>query len=175
MECGESPDFRRYNGIKKYYMCPAYFAMNTAYLEGWGLYAEYLGEEMNAYENPCDMIGRFSAELLRAARLVVDTGIHAFDWSREEAIQYMLDSTAFDINTITYEVTRYITIPGQACGYKIGEIKIRELREKTKKKLGDKFDLKSFHHLVACLGAVPLDILEEQVNAYIEEKLKGVN
>lgn len=172
MEHGNSPDFRRYNGIKKYYMPPAYFAMNTAYLEGWGLYAEYLGEEMCAYESPCDMIGRFSAEILRACRLVVDTGIHAFGWSREDAVEYMLDNTAFDLELISFEVTRYITIPGQACGYKIGEIRIRELRERAKAKLADKFDLKSFHHTVACLGAVPLDILENQVDLYIREQLK---
>ena len=171
MELGSCPDFRRYTGIKKYHEVPAYCAMNTAYLEGWGLYSEYLGEEMGLYTDPFDMFGRLSAEMLRACRLVVDTGIHAFGWSREQAIQYMGEHTASDIQIIASEVDRYVTAPGQACGYKIGELKIKELRKKAEEKLGNKFNLRMFHHTVASMGAVPLDVLENEIDSFIKEEL----
>jgi len=172
MESGSSPDFRRLMEDRKYYEPPGRFSMNTGYVEGWGLYSEYLGEEMGLYSDPIDMFGRLSHEMLRASRLVVDTGMHAFEWSREKAIEYMAENTACDMHDITSEIDRYITWPGQACGYKIGEIKIKEIREKAETKLGDKFDLKMFHHTIAAMGGVPLNILESEIDNFIQKYMK---
>ena len=146
--------------------------MNTGYIEGWGLYSEYLGEELGLYSDPYDFFGRLSHEMLRSCRLVVDTGMHALGWTKEKAIEYMMLNTAADLHDITAEVDRYITWPGQACGYKIGEIKIKELRQKAANKLGDKFDVKKFHDLLASMGSVPLTILESQVDSFILETSK---
>ncbi|XP_013095502.2 uncharacterized protein LOC106078951 [Biomphalaria glabrata] len=163
------PNFRRYSDNGKYSIIPAKFSSNTAYMEGWGLYAEYLGEELNLYQNNLELIGRYSCESLRAARLVVDSGLHAFGWSREQAIQFMVDHTLTSRSEVTKEVDRYITIPGQACAYKVGEIKIRELRQKAELRLGNKFDIKEFHQQILSCGRIPLRTLEKIVDDYICE------
>ena len=149
------PDWRRYG---------SFF---TAFVEGWGLYSERLGIEMGLYDTPAKDMGRLSYEMWRATRLVVDTGLHAKGWSKERAIQYMTDNTALSAANIEAEVNRYIADPGQALAYKIGELKIRELRSRAEKQLGGKFDLRRFHDAVLGQGAVPLDTLESQINAWI--------
>jgi len=141
----------------------------TAYQEGWALYTEWLAKEAGWYEgNPFGDLGRLQAELFRAVRLVVDTGIHAKRWPREQAITYMRDKTGMGEKEVTAEIERYIVNPGQACAYKIGMLKIQELRKRAQTELGTKFDQRQFHDAVLKNGALPLDILEEQVNAYIQ-------
>ncbi|XP_013773982.2 uncharacterized protein LOC106458959 [Limulus polyphemus] len=130
------PAFRRNIEDRKYSDVPSRFPLHTAYLEGWGLYSEFLGHELGLYEDPYFLLGRLSQEIFRACRLVVDTGIHAFGWSREKAINFMLEHSAATKQNIEKEVDRYITWPGQACAYKIGELKIKELRNKAKTQLG---------------------------------------
>lgn len=139
----------------------------TAYSEGWALYAERVAWELGFQDDPYNNLGRLQAELFRAVRLVVDTGIHHKKWKREEAIRYMLEKTGMAEGDVVAEIERYIVNPGQACAYKIGQLKILELREKAKKELGDRFDLKEFHNEVLRHGAMPLEILEEMVNRYI--------
>ncbi len=139
----------------------------TAYIEGWALYAEHLAWEAGFHSNAIDNIGRLQAELFRAVRLVVDTGIHHKRWSREKAIRYMVDNTARNHKEVTAEVERYIVNPGQALAYKIGMLKILELRERARKALGDKFDIRDFHNAVLQHGALPLSILERQIDSYI--------
>lgn len=132
----------------------------TSHVEGWGLYSEFLGLEMGILQDPYQRIGFYSGSLLRAARLVVDTGLHAFGWSRDKAIEYMVDNTGWARPILESQVDRYITMPGQAVTYKIGEIGIQEARKNRQKELGDKFDLKAFHrHVLTCLG--PISMLEE--------------
>lgn len=143
------------------------FASFTAYVEGWALYAERLGLEVGFYEDPYDDFGRLSYEMWRACRLVVDTGIHHLGWTRQQAIDYMADNTALSIHNITAEVDRYISWPGQALGYKMGEIKIRELRKYAERELGDRFDIREFHDVVLRSGSVPLSILDENVKIYV--------
>ncbi|KAK2188617.1 hypothetical protein NP493_127g04047 [Ridgeia piscesae] len=143
----------------------------TAYCEGWGLYAESLGEEINAYTEPNDLLGRYTAEIFRASRLVVDTGIHAFGWSRERAVDYMTNHTTLDRETIEREVSRYIIVPGQACAYKIGEMKIRELRTKAENILGPRFDKRDFHEAILKTGEVPLYLLDSTINDWIMDKM----
>ncbi len=141
----------------------------TAYQEGWALYAEWLAKEAGWYEgNPFGDLGRLQAELFRAVRLVVDTGIHAKRWTREQAIAYMRDKTSMGEKEVTAEIERYIVNPGQACAYKVGMLKIQELRKRAQTELGTKFDQRQFHDVVLTNGALPLEILEEQVNAYIQ-------
>ena len=140
----------------------------TAFVEGWGLYSERLGIEMGLYDTPAKDMGRLSYEMWRATRLVVDTGMHAKGWSKERAIAYMTDNTALSAANIEAEVNRYIANPGQALAYKLGELKIRELRARSEKALGSKFDLRRFHDAVLGQGAVPLDTLDTQINAWIE-------
>jgi len=145
----------------------------TSYIEGWALYSEQLAWELGFYKNdPFGNLGRLQAEMFRAVRLVVDTGIHHKKWTREQAINYMVQNTGMTTTEVTTEIERYIVWPGQACAYKIGMLKILELREKAKKKLGDRFDLRDFHNAVLKNGAVPLDILEEIIDAYIESVQK---
>ncbi len=139
----------------------------TAFVEGWGLYSEFMGEEMGLYDTPEKMMGRLSYEMWRACRLVVDTGMHAKGWSKAQAVAFMHDNTALSDANIEAEVNRYISWPGQALGYKIGEIKIRELRMRAEKALGPKFDIRRFHDIVLMQGAVPLDVLERQVDDWI--------
>lgn len=142
----------------------------TAYIEGWALYTERLAWELGFYENdPFGNLGRLQDEMMRAVRLVVDSGIHSKRWTREEAIQYMVEHTGMPTSEVVTEIERYIVMPGQACAYKIGMMKILELRERAKTELGNTFDLKAFHDVVLKNGAVPLDILEELVDAYIQE------
>ena len=143
----------------------------TAFVEGWGLYSERLGIEMGLYDTPAKQMGRLSYEMWRANRLVVDTGIHALGWTREQAVDYMLENTALSEGNINAEVNRYITWPGQALAYKLGELKIRELRTRAEEALGDDFDLRSFHDTVLENGSVPLDVLEAHVDAWIAEEL----
>jgi len=141
----------------------------TAFVEGWALYAERLAWELGFYkDDPFGNLGRLQAEMFRAVRLVVDTGIHYKKWAREEAIDYMVANTGMNRSEVVTEVERYIVMPGQACAYKIGMIKILELREKAKNQLGERFELKDFHNVILKNGAVPLDILEELINEYIQ-------
>lgn len=141
----------------------------TAYQEGWALYAEWLAKEAGWYEgDPYGDLGRLQAELFRAVRLVVDTGIHAKRWTREQAIAYMREKTGMGEKEVTAEIERYIVNPGQACAYKVGMLKIQELRKRAQAELGTKFDQRQFHDVVLGNGALPLEILEEQVNAYIK-------
>jgi uncharacterized protein (DUF885 family) len=140
-----------------------------AYSEGWGLYAEQLAWEMGYLEDPYDNIGRLQSELFRAVRLVVDTGIHAMRWTREEAIDYMLNNVGTAESDAVAEIERYFVIPGQATAYKVGMIKILELRERAQAELGERFDIREFHDVILTNGSMPLYILEEQVLRYIEE------
>ncbi len=143
------------------------FSYYGAYTEGWGLYAEKLGKEAGFYQDPYDDFGRLSLEIWRAVRLVLDTGIHAKHWSREQAIAYMKANSLNSDLDVVREVDRYFTSPGQATSYKIGQLKISELRAKAEKALGPKFDIRAFHETVLAAGALPLDVLETRVDAYI--------
>ncbi len=145
----------------------------SAYGEGWGLYAEFLADEMGIYRTPYEKFGQLTYEMWRACRLVVDTGIHAMGWSRQEVVDYMSQNTALSIHEINTETDRYIGWPGQALSYKIGELKIRELRERAKKELGEKFNIRDFHEVILGAGTVTLPILEEQVDAYIDKTIKS--
>jgi uncharacterized protein (DUF885 family) len=140
----------------------------TAYVEGWALYAERLGEVMGFYRDPYSKLGQLTYEMWRAVRLVVDTGLHTMGWTRQQAIDFFLQNTAKTQQDITVEVDRYIVWPGQALGYKMGEIKIRELRAAAESKLGAAFDIREFHDEVLASGAVPLDVVEARVNAWVE-------
>ncbi len=156
-ELPDLPKFRRFGG-------------NGAYNEGWGLYAERLGKEMGFYREPISDFGRLSTELWRAIRLVVDTGIHSQRWSREQAIDYFMENGLLSRLDATKEVERYFNIPGQATSYMIGQLKFFELRDRARRELGDRFDIRDFHAAVLENGSVPLDVLEELVDAYIAER-----
>lgn len=147
------------------------FTELTAFVEGWGLYAERLGLEVGFYQDPISDFGRLSYEMWRACRLVVDTGMHYLGWTRQQAIDYMLEHTALSRHNVEAEVDRYIAWPGQALGYKIGELKIRELRRWAEEKLEDRFDLREFHEVVLGSGSVPLTVLEENVQRWVTETL----
>ena len=142
----------------------------TAYAEGWALYAEQLAWELGFEKDPYDNLGRLRAELFRAVRLVVDTGMHDQRWTREQAIRYMRQTTGMAQTDVEAEIERYIVLPGQACAYKVGMLKILELRERARQQLGPKFDLRDFHDAVLQNGAMPLVVLEQVVNAYIAAK-----
>jgi len=150
----------------------AYFRRNmhvTAYIEGWGLYSEYLGYEMDMYQDPYQHYGALSFEMWRACRLVVDTGIHAMKWTREQANQFMQSHMANSDHDIASEVDRYTILPGQALSYKVGEIKIKQLRAAAEKQLGERFDIKEFHDVVLRNGSVPLAVLEEEVDKWVAQ------
>lgn len=147
------------------------FVSFTAYIEGWGLYTEQLAKEMGFYKDPYSDFGRLAMELWRACRLVVDTGVHAKKWSREKAIQYLIDNTPNPAEDSRKAIERYIAMPGQATAYMIGKLKIVEIRERLKNELGDKFDIRGFHDEILKDGPVPMNVLEEKLNAWAE-KLK---
>ncbi|XP_064649801.1 uncharacterized protein LOC135501568 isoform X2 [Lineus longissimus] len=168
------PDFRRYSDYTGYYQTPFHFPFYTAYTEGWGLYAEFLGTELGLYNDRYELFGRYVSEMFRACRLVVDTGIHVMGWSRQQAIDYMADHITDPVSQISVEIDRYVTWPGQACAYKIGEIKILEMRKKAEDELGSLFDVKQFHETILTAAALPLDLLENIIQEYINDtKLKG--
>ena len=149
------PNFRKYLSI-------------TAFVEGWGLYSEQLGESMGIYDDPYDKFGQLTYDMWRAVRLVVDTGMHYKSWSRDDAVNLFLENTAKTEQDINNEVDRYIAWPGQALAYKIGQLKIMELRDKSKEALGEDFDIKDFHDHILSFGSIPLSILEEKVDEFIE-------
>ncbi|MBT4950398.1 MAG: DUF885 domain-containing protein [Pelagibacteraceae bacterium] len=142
----------------------------SAYGEGWGLYSEYLADEMNIYTTPYEKFGQLTYEMWRACRLVVDTGVHAKGWTRQQMIDYMSKNTALSIHEVTTETDRYISWPAQALSYKIGEIKIRELRKKAETALGEKFDIREFHEVILEEGTITLSIMEKRINSYIQKK-----
>ncbi len=148
------PPFRKYGGV-------------TAYIEGWGLYAESLGLDVGFYQDPYTNFGRLSYEMWRACRLVVDTGMHVKGWSRQQAIDYMKDNTALSEHNIEAEVDRYITWPGQALAYKIGQLKFKQLRERAARELGSKFDLRRFHDELLGAGALPLSLVDDRIDHWI--------
>ncbi|HYH46709.1 MAG TPA: DUF885 domain-containing protein [Thermoanaerobaculia bacterium] len=159
-ELGDLPDFRRFSYI-------------SAFGEGWGLYSEWLGLEAGFYSDPYSNFGRLTYEMWRACRLVVDTGVHALGWDRQKAIDYLASHTALPLHEVQTEVDRYISWPGQALAYKMGEIKIRELRRRAERELGDRFDVRAFHDVVLGSGAVPLTVLEDNVVRYLAEQRAG--
>ena len=139
----------------------------TAFVEGWALYSESLGETMGFYTDPYSKFGQLTYDMWRAVRLVVDTGIHSMGWTRQQAIDFFAENAAKTLQDITVEVDRYIVWPGQALGYKMGQLKIRELRAKAEQRLGPKFDVRAFHDLLLGQGALPMDTLEARVEAWI--------
>ena len=152
------PEFRKHGG-------------NSAYTEGWALYAEQLGKEVGFYQDPGSDYGRLRSELFRAVRLVVDTGIHDMNWSRDQVVDYMRKSHAIDEPTIQAETDRYISWPAQACSYKLGQLKIRELRARAQQQLGTQFDVRTFHDEILSGGSLPLDLLDARVNRWITGQL----
>ena len=152
------PSFRKFGGY-------------TVFSEGWALYAESLGKELGLFTDPLMWYGRLVDEQLRAMRLVVDTGLQAKGWSREKAIQFMLENSSMAESDVTAEVERYIGWPGQAVSYKVGQIKIQELRDYCEEKLGKKFDIKAFHTQILIDGALPMPILESKIKKWVEVQL----
>lgn len=144
----------------------------NAFGEGWGLYCEYLGTEMGFYKDPYSRFGRLTYEMWRACRLVLDVALHTKGWTREQAVTYLSDNTALSLHEVNTEINRYISWPGQALAYKMGELKIKELRKRAEDSLKDKFDIREFHDLILSQGTVTLRILEQMVNKYISEKKK---
>jgi uncharacterized protein (DUF885 family) len=160
MELKDIPEFRKTGGY-------------GAYTEGWALYAEQLAKEMGFYQDPMRDFGRLQDEIWRSVRLVTDTGIHAKRWTRQQAIAYFLENTPISEGDIVTEVERYFVNPGQALGYKIGMMKILELRERAREPLGEKFDIRAFHDVVIGRGAMPLSVLEQQVELWIDKQMRG--
>ncbi|HEV3484550.1 MAG TPA: DUF885 domain-containing protein, partial [Vicinamibacterales bacterium] len=156
-ELPELPKFRQQGG-------------NTAFVEGWALYSERLGKEVGFYEDPYSDYGRLNDEMLRAIRLVVDTGLHDKRWTREQVVQFFRDHSALDEVDIQSETDRYIVWPGQALAYKIGQLKILELRERAQKELGPRFDIREFHDEILGVGSVPMQTLDERITRWIARK-----
>ena len=156
-ENDDLPNFMRFGG-------------NTAFVEGWALYAETLGPQLGLFDDPYQRFGHYNDEMLRAMRLVVDTGLHSKGWSRDQAIQYMLDNSGLTRTEAVSEVERYIAIPSQAVAYKIGALKIQELKQRAQDALGDRFDPREFHAQVLDTGALPLPILERKIEDWIASK-----
>jgi len=161
-ELGDLPNFRRFSYI-------------SAFGEGWGLYSEWLGLEMGIYTDPYSNFGRLGYEMWRACRLVVDTGIHSMGWTRQQAIDYMASRTALPLHEVETEVDRYISWPGQALAYKLGELKIKELRHRAEEALGTRFGVREFHDVVLGSGAVPLNVLESNIDRWIAKERKAVS
>ena len=161
LEQEDQPEFRRYDYI-------------SAYGEGWALYAEKLGVEMDIYETPYEQFGRLTYEMWRACRLVIDTGVHAMGWNREQAQEYLAANTALSIHEVTTEVDRYISWPAQALSYKLGEYTIWQLRRNAESELGQSFDLRAFHDFILALGSVPLDILQDEVGRWTDEQVAAL-
>jgi uncharacterized protein (DUF885 family) len=153
------PAFRRFGG-------------ETAFIEGWGLYAESLGKDLGVYTDPYSYFGRLQGELWRAVRLVVDTGLHSKGWTRQQVLDYMFTNSSVSEPDAIAEAERYIAWPGQALAYKTGELKIQELRKRAQEQLGDKFDIREFHAEVLKDGSVPLDVLDAKINDWIAAKAK---
>lgn len=143
---------------------------HTSYIEGWALYSEAVPKELGLYTDPYSDFGRLSMEIFRAARLVVDTGIHTKKWTREQAVQYYLNNIPNPEGDVRAEIDRYIVWPGQATAYKIGMLKIQDLRKDAETRLGDRFDIREFHDVVLANGSVPLKVLEELVNDWVKSK-----
>ncbi|HEX2223797.1 MAG TPA: DUF885 domain-containing protein, partial [Thermoanaerobaculia bacterium] len=159
-ELGALPEFRRFSYL-------------SAFGEGWGLYSERLGLEGGFYTDPYSNFGRLTYEMWRACRLVVDTGMHTMGWTRQQALDYMGSRTALTLHEVETEIDRYISWPAQALSYKMGEIKIRELRQRAEKELGDRFDIREFHDVVLGSGSVPLNVLESNIDRYISDRRAG--
>jgi len=157
-ELGDMPNFRRYSGF-------------TAFVEGWGLYSESLGYDLGLYTDPYSRFGALTYDMWRAVRLVVDTGIHYKGWTRQQAIDFFKDNAAKTEHDIVNEIDRYIVMPGQALAYKIGQLKILSLRASAEAALGDHFDVRAFHDALLGAGALPLDILQQRMDAWIAEQL----
>jgi len=156
-ELEDLPGFRRYSYL-------------SAFGEGWGLYSEWLGIEAGFYTDPYSNFGRLTYEMWRACRLVVDTGVHAFGWSRQQVVDYLATHTALSLHEISTETDRYISWPAQALAYKIGELKIKELRRRAEAALGDQFDVREFHDAVLLSGSIPLRVLEQKIDRFIEQQ-----
>ncbi|GIU14835.1 MULTISPECIES: DUF885 family protein [unclassified Shewanella] len=160
-ELTDLPNFRRYSYI-------------SAFGEGWGLYSEYLGLEAGFYQDPYSNFGRLTYEMWRAARLVVDTGMHAKGWSRQQAIDFMASNTALSMHNVNTEIDRYINWPGQALSYKIGELTIKRLRAQAEDELGENFDIRAFHDAILANGSVPMSVLEQQINDFIASQKAAI-
>ncbi|KAH3784666.1 hypothetical protein DPMN_162629 [Dreissena polymorpha] len=167
------PMFRRAVDFSKYFAAPMHFPFYTAYSEGWGLYSEDLGEVLGIYETYIERLGKLGMEQLRAARLVVDTGIHAKGWTFDKAVDYMLNATVMPRDDVEYEVVRSVTWPGHVCAYTFGKLKIHELKAKAMQLIGQRFNIKEFHSLVLKNGAMPLRVMEDIVDDWIR-RVKSV-
>jgi len=171
IENGALPSFLRFLEDRRYEFCPARRQLYAAYLEGWALYCEALGEEMGIYGSPLEIFGRLSMEMMRAVRLVVDTGIHDQGWSVARAIEYMAAKTGMHHHECEAECFRYEAWPGQACAYKVGEIAIWRMRRAAEAALGAAFDIRRFHTVLLGSGPLPLDVLEALVQDWVQREL----
>ena len=156
-ELDDLPEFQRHDGA-------------TSYVEGWGLYAERLADEMGLYSGPIDRLGMLTADSWRSARLVVDTGLHAMGWSRQQAVDYFVTNTPVPVDQVLAEVDRYLAMPGQALSYKVGQLHIQELREQARAELGEAFAIPEFHDVVLGSGAVTLPVLTDLVDRWVRDR-----